>query len=348
MNLDIKSVKWKEFLISEIFDITGTVTTHPSLLKKGGTTPRITCAATNNGFDNTYKNAPTEKGGVITIDSATVGYVSYQPYDFIATDHVEKITLKNQKIINKYLGAFLVGAISSATLNKYGYGYKFSQTRIAKQKILLPVNVKKEPDFEFMEFFIKQKEQEKFQEYQNYLKRKLKELKGYKEVPSIDKKEWAEFYLKEIFNEIQRGKRLKKADHKKGKIPYVSSTGLNNGVDGYVGNKEKVRVFSNCLTIANSGSVGACFYQPFEFVASDHVTQLKNDAFSPYTYKFISSIIKRLGVKYSFNREMNDTRIKKEKIMLPTNKLGEPDYEYMENYIKHLEYIKLKEYLNFK
>jgi hypothetical protein len=155
-------------------------------------------------------------------------------------------------------------------------------------------------------------------------------------------------FLKDIFTEIQRGKRLKKTDHKKGKMPYISSTGLNNGVDGYVGNKEKVRIFSDCLTIANSGSVGACFYQPFEFVASDHVTQLKNDDFNEYTYKFISSIVKRLGVKYSFNREMNDTRIKKEKILLPVNDQKEPDYDYMENYMKQVEYKKLNEYLTKK
>ena len=49
---------------------------------------------------------------------------------------------------------------------------------------------------------------------------------------------WGEFYLKDIFNEIQRGKRLKKEHHKLGKVPYISSTSMSNGVDGFVGNKE--------------------------------------------------------------------------------------------------------------
>lgn len=131
-------------------------------------------------------------------------------------------------------------------------------------------------------------------------------------------------------------------------MPYVSSTGLNNGVDGYVGNKNGVRIFSDCLTLANSGSVGSTFYQPFNFIASDHVTQLKNEKFNEYVYKFISSIVKRLGEKYSFNREMNDTRIKREKILLPINKKQNPDFEFMENYIKQLEYKKLNEYLKTK
>ena len=141
-------------------------------------------------------------------------------------------------------------------------------------------------------------------------------------------------------------KRLKKGDHKIGEIPYVSSTGLNNGIDGYIGNTNGVRIFSDCLTLANSGSVGSIFYQPFKFIASDHVTKLKNDHFNAYVYKFISSIVKRLGVKYSFNREINDTRIKRKNITSVNHK--KPDFEYMENYMKQLELKKLKEYLNTK
>jgi hypothetical protein len=160
-------------------------------------------------------------------------------------------------------------------------------------------------------------------------------------------KEWKEFFLKDVFTEIQRGKRLKKADHKIGSKPYVSSTGINNGLDGYVGNTEKVRVFENCITVANSGSVGSTFYQPYSFIASDHVTKLKNSGFSKYSNLFISSIVSRLGEKYSFNREINDKRIKREKILLPTNSKGEPDYKFMEQYMRHIEAVKIKEYKNF-
>ncbi len=154
--------------------------------------------------------------------------------------------------------------------------------------------------------------------------------------------------MNEIFPEIQRGKRLKKEDHKKGDIPYVSSTAMNNGIDGFIGNKENVRVFKNCLTIANSGSVGATFYQPFTVVASDHVTKLENKEFNQFIYLFTSTVLKRLGEKYSFNREINDNRIQREKILLPITSEGLPDYVFMENYIKALEHTKLVKYLDLK
>ncbi|WP_082210641.1 N-6 DNA methylase [Flavobacterium sp. ABG] len=176
----------------------------------------------------------------------------------------------------------------------------------------------------------------------------LEIVKDFEPVKGLENKEWSEFYLKEIFTEIQRGKRLKKDDHKRGEMPYVSSTAMNNGIDGFISNNNGVRIFKNCLTIANSGSVGATFFQPFSFVASDHVTKLQNDNFNKFIYLFTASVTKRLSEKYSFNREINDQRIKREKILLPINKNGEPDYDFMENFIKKLVCEKLTKYIERK
>ena len=150
-------------------------------------------------------------------------------------------------------------------------------------------------------------------------------------------REWSEFYFSDIFTHIQRGKRLKKDDHIEGTIPYVSSTATNNGIDGFVGNKEKVRVFSNCISLANSGSVGSAFFQKFEFVASDHVTSLQKEGINEYVYLFMLPIISRLSEKYSFNREINDLRISRERLMLPIKVDGTPDWAFMEAYMKQVE-----------
>ncbi len=158
---------------------------------------------------------------------------------------------------------------------------------------------------------------------------------------------WKEFFLKDIFLDIQRGKRLKKDNHKPGKTPYVSSTSQNNGVDGFIGNKDSIRVFSNCLTVANSGSVGATFFHPYRFVASDHVTQLKNSKFDNFTYFFIASLVARLGEKYSFNREINDSRIRREKMMLPVDSNGNPDYAFINSYVENIESERLVKYREF-
>ncbi|MDC5645996.1 restriction endonuclease subunit S, partial [Acinetobacter baumannii] len=129
--------------------------------------------------------------------------------------------------------------------------------------------------------------------------------------------------------------------------PYISSTAANNGVDEFIGNDLGVRKFSNCLTIDNSGSVGACFFHHYEFVASDHVTHLKNATFSKYIYLFISAQLSKLSSKYNFNREINDKRIAREKVLLPINDDNQPDYEYMKQNMINLEFKKRKQYLIF-
>ncbi len=45
----------------------------------------------------------------------------------------------------------------------------------------------------------------------------------------------------------------------------------------------------------------------------------------------------KIGEKYSFNREINDARIQREKIKLPVGINGQPDFDFMEQYMKRME-----------
>ena len=163
----------------------------------------------------------------------------------------------------------------------------------------------------------------------------------------IEKLKWKEFDVKDIFPNIIRGRRLKTDDHILGLMPYVSSSAMDNGVDNFISNSHGVRIFNNCITIANSGSVGASFYHPYSFVASDHVTSLTNDKFNKYIYLFIATIASRLSEKYSFNREIKDSRLQREKIMLPVTEMGTPDYSFMEEYMRYTEKKLLTKYKKY-
>lgn len=343
--LSLNDVEWGEFRIGDIFDVSGTITTHPSDLIKFGKFPRITCAGTNNGLDDFYNNTITETGGVLTVDSATDGYIFYQNNDFLATDHVEKISMKNGQKMSKEIGLFVKTAIENSKDKKYGYGYKFSQSRIKKQKISLPIDSLNNPNWQFMEDYIKQEQKEIAQKVISYYEQKMLES-GF-DLVGLGDVEWKEFNFNEIFRKIQRGKRLKKEDHIEGKIPYISSTSLNNGLDQFIGNEENIRKFNNNLTLANSGSVGSCFYHEYEYIASDHVTTLTLDKADKYIYLFMSTIIQRLEEKYSFNREINDKRIRKERFILPADKNGNPHWDYMSKFMQKLEAENLEKALEY-
>lgn len=162
----------------------------------------------------------------------------------------------------------------------------------------------------------------------------------------MSERNWDHFLLSSIFSEISRGKRLIRENQVPGSTPYVSSSSLNNGVDNLIGNVFG-RSFSNCLTIANSGSVGSTFYHPYKFIASDHVTSLKRSGLSKYQYLYLASRCTVLSGKYNFNREINDKRIRAEKIILPCNQQNNPDFEYMEAKIESLYNRKIAKYYSY-
>jgi hypothetical protein len=365
MEMSLKNREWKEFLFPEIFEIKKGFYNKKPLTSNKGNIPFLGATQNNNGITDFFtikeidksskvgygKNEPLQKkifkGNCIAVtNNGSVGHAYYQVSDFTCSHDINPLYLKDYDL-NKYIAMFLIASIEKQKVC-FEYARKWRPIRMVKSKILLPVNSQGKPDFEYMEKYMREKKQEKLNAYKNYIFKRIEELEQTKNIVSLSEKQWEEFYLSEIFTQIQRGKRLKKGDHIKGKIPYVSSTALNNGIDNFIGNKENVRNFSNCLSIANSGSVGACFYHPYNFIASDHITKLENNDFNKYIYLFLSSITTRLGEKYSFNREINDTRIKREKILLPINENKEPDFEFMENYMKHLELRKLKKYLEYK
>ncbi len=343
--MDLKNIRWSEFELSKLFNIYTGGDLIISRITKGNI-PIISHSVFNNGVAEWTSQIKGQKlfDCTKTISLADRGnfYAFTQKVNFYIGTRVKALESKFENC-NKEILQFICPLINKQSV-KFSYGNN-ATGGIEKLKILIPIKKNGEPDYTFMEKYILIKEAKKIEKFHIYITKRIKQLKEFKEVKPLNKKEWGEFFLKEVFPKIQRGKRLKKDDHMLGVMPYISSSALNNGIDGFVSNNEKVRICENCITIANSGSVGSTFYQPFSFVASDHVTILENGNFNEFIYLFISSITKRLSEKYSFNREINDKRIQREKIVLPTNKNGKPDYNYMENYVKKLEYEKLTKYI---
>lgn len=344
--LKLTDVEWGEFKIGNLFDVSN-VKGRPAENYNSGNTPYISSSGTNNAvisFVEANENIITNSG-VITVDPIK-GVCFYHDYDFVGRGFSgASVNILINKNLNKFSGQFICTVIQKTSMSKASYGYLFNGNRLRNGKILLPIDSQGQPNWQFMEDYIKQEQKQQAQKIIDYYERKLVELAG--DVVGLDKVEWKTFRFTEVFQEIQRGKRLKKANQTDGPKPYISSTSENNGVDAFIGNETGVRKFEDVLTLANSGSVGSTFYQQFEFVASDHVTVLKSENADKYAYLFLSTVVKRLEEKYSFNREINDTRIKREKVILPADKEGNPNFQYMSDFVKKLELDKVQEVLEY-
>lgn len=151
IKLDTNNWKWFEY--SELFTISGSRTTSKEELESygEGEYPYVTTQAVNNGVEKFY-NYYTEQGGVLTVDSAVLGFCSFQEKNFSASDHVEVLTPKFK--MNKYVALFLTTLINMEQY-RYSYGRKCSQIKLRKSRIKLPVTPSGEPDWQFMEDYIK-------------------------------------------------------------------------------------------------------------------------------------------------------------------------------------------------
>ncbi len=335
---------WKTFEIEDLFSVEGTVTTIPNKLILNGNTPRITCAATNNALDDFYSNFPTEEGGVITIDSATTGYISFQEHSFIATDHVEKVVLKEKKM-NRFLGLFLKIVIESATKGKYEYGYKFSQKRIQRQLIQLPINNEGLPDYQFMEDYTKELIEKKKAQYRAYAEKMIKSMD---ETLYISSKKWQSFIISDIF-EIKPGKRLVAANSTEGERPFIGALDNNNGIARFVSN-DNVSKDKNVLGVNYNGNgmvIG--FYHPYECIFSDDVKRfhLKHYPDNEYVLLFMKALILKQKSKFGYLYKFNADRMAHTSIMIPVDDNGNPDYAFMEQYGKMLVARKYQQYLDY-
>ncbi|MBR4199285.1 MAG: restriction endonuclease subunit S [Bacteroidales bacterium] len=344
---NIQQCVWNAFRIEDIFEVRRGNAKDVTKRSMRGTTALVTAIDSNNAVSGmtTVMNREIIFNPSLTVhnNGNGVGLVFVHNYRFVATSDVTVLTLK-EEVFNEYVLRYFIPIIQKQR-NKFNYGYKLANNRLKAQTIMLPAKNGK-PDYAYMEAYMRNAEKLLLKRYKGYLINVMPSQEP--ERVSIDGKRWKSFNIDVVFPIIQRGKRLKTEDHVIGLTPYVSSSSMFNGVDDFISNTNGVRRFKNCLTLANSGSVGETFYQPFEFVASDHVTKLENPLFDKYVYLFIATVVKRLSEKYSFNREINDSRIRREMIMLPVNEKGVPDYAFMSAYMKRLEYDILVDYIKKK
>ncbi|MDE0397673.1 MAG: N-6 DNA methylase [Candidatus Poribacteria bacterium] len=120
-----------------------------------------------------------------------------------------------------------------------------------------------------------------------------------------------------------------------GEYPYVTTRATNNGVRGFFTTKTED---PGVLTI-DSAVCGYCSYQSLPFSASDHVEKLipKFDM-DIYVAMFLVTIFNVEQYRYNYGIKCSQTRLKESEIRLPVNSNGEPDYDFMREYISHLEY----------
>lgn len=358
--------RWKLFDFIDIFEIKKGFYNKKPEPSGLGTIPFLGATDSNNGVTDYYTldeieaasktgkepNEPLEKKlfpghAVCVTNNGSVGFAYYQNKQFTCSHDVNPLYRLNGDF-NEHTGLFVASVIMYDRY-RWGYGRKWRPERMAKSRLKLPATASGEPDWDWMEKYIKG------------LKHKpitttIPKSTGVK----LNLYNWKAFYLHRIMD-VGMGNGIDAilTTNDNPKYNYVSRDSNGNGVVGFVDEIEGEEPFpAGAMSLALGGSfLGSCFIQKEPFYTAQNVAVLQEKvAMSDYTKLFIATLIRNeCKIKYqAFGRELN-AHFRKDFILKLPAKCDDkgfvidescefsdegfiPDWIWMENYIKSLPY----------
>jgi len=212
-----------------------------------------------------------------------------------------------------------------------------NKDKLADTMIWLPITSTGQPDWDYMESYMKAVMEEAEESLENL--RKADDTKHL-----IDMSGWKRFHLYDdcMFG-IDMGTKMDKAKMKEihPSVNFVGRANANNGITTCVDKIDDIEPYpSGYMTLSLGGEyLGSCFIQPKPFYTSQNVIVLiPNDNMTDNVKRFIATMIfKESRSKYkAFIDELN-RHIKTDfSIPLPITSTGEPDWQYMEDYMQRI------------
>ncbi len=323
--------RWGWFKLEDLFDIKkGKRLTKEAMIT--GSTPFVGSSESGNGVTGYIDHKPIHKGNTISVTyNGSVAEAFYQPRDFWASDDVNVLYPKFR--LEPYTALFITALIKKEKY-RFNYGRKWHVERMMQSKIKLPINNKGEVDFDAI------------REYMESLYDIVGVLTNLKK-SELDRKVelkyvvWNSFELSKIFT-FERGKcgSAEKLLEKGNEISYIGAKKEDNGFMYKVLRDEKYVTKGNCIVFIGDGqgSVGYSTYQGEDFIGSTTLSMGRNKSLNKYNALFVVPLLDKERFKYSFGRKWNGEKLKNTKVLLPTDTTGNPDWQFMEEYIKSLPY----------
>lgn len=339
----MNNIKYKNFMFNEIFDMyTGYFNVIPEL-EDSGDIPFFSCSAINYGIKGYLKKQFMEdkdciyrSNAICVTNNGSVGYAYYIDTEFTCNNDITVLYLKNREITPN-IGNYLASIIMAERF-RWCYGRKWKMNRMKNSILRLPVDDSSNVNWSYIEEYI-----DSFKI--NHLTTKNKDTKFV-----LDTNLWKSFKLSDFFK-ISYGNKLDlnkqtTTTKQEGGINFVSRDSKNNGVVAAIEPIEGVFPFPKySITVTLGGSyLGTSFIQRDLFYTAQNIAVLEPKEHNKlivneYHKLFILPLIRfEAKTKFcAFGRELNKY-IKDLCIKLPVTSTGEPDWQFMEDYIKSLPY----------
>lgn len=328
----IDTSEWQEYNITDLFDFEQIKGDIQAPKTKGGEYPLVSSGKINNGICKYIEKQESSNlfdKNKITIDM--FGKVFFQTQKFYSVAHARVNVLTPKHNLNKYTGLYVATAIEAVTLLKYQFSNMCSQKALKTEKIKLPSvynfeTKKYEPDWEYMEKYMR--------DIETTASASLTKLQSFKNCGhKICVFNWKRFSMVELGFSIYHGTRIKKSDRIDGNTIFITAGKENQGVIGRIGNS--VPEWLNPITVDMFGN---CFYHNCKCFGDDNIYAFINENLNKYHKWFIASVINaENSAIFSYANQFRQNNADKLSVFLPQTASGEPDWDYMEQYMKDIE-----------
>lgn len=318
---------WKEFQIGDLFEA---CLSKDDIQPKDfveGKIPLVSSGKENNGIIAFVEDEKARLWDKNTLTIDMFGKVFYQESPYFAVSHGRVNILLPKISMTKGCLQFIGCAIEKVASQKYAFNEMCTGTKVLKDNIKLPATPDGAPDWAYMESYMANLETK--------VAESLTLLQAAKdaEKKKVDTREWGEFRVRELFVQ-ERGKEKAPKQNEPGDCPLIQETNNNNGFDRMVVPTKVIKGNSITVSINYAQNV---FYQADDFCASVNIAVLRNNHLNRYNSQFVCSVLRNAHQKFDYTSKISKELLNKETIMLPVDKTGQPDWGYMEEYMRKVE-----------
>lgn len=227
---------------------------------------------------------------------------------------------------------YLATVLEKTIKDKFSYDDKCIWEKVKKLTVMLPVDEHHQPDFSYMESYMKNREIAVSASLT-----KLQSAKRFSKSKNAEFESWKTYKIKDVFPNIVKPTvyHTREVRESSTGIPYVVRSKFNNGIKYNV--ERPVENVNPAKVISFGAENATFFYQKAEWISGRDMYYIDTRDISEYACLFITSCLQPIAEKYSYNYGMFPDLLKEEIIKLPADKSGNPDYVYMENYMKNIE-----------
>lgn len=321
---------WKEFRIGDLFEA---CLSKDDIQPKDfveGKIPLVSSGKENNGIIAFVEDKKARQWEANTLTIDMFGKVFYQENPYFAVSHGRVNILLPKISMTKGCLQFMGCAIEKVTLQKYAFNEMCTGTKVLKDNIKLPATPNGAPDWAYMESYMANLETK--------VAESLTLLQAAKdaEKKKVDTREWGEFRVRELFD-AERGKVKNIQPLTPGATPIIAAGAYNQGIAGMydIDSAYKNRITVSC----NGAGCGSTFYHPYEFnVNGDAITLIEKKCMSDRAKQFVACILNATFTrKFSYEEKCSPQKALVEAMRLPIDKTGQPDWAYMEEYMRKME-----------